>query len=226
MRFDNKPPARPGKRPVIHNVHILDASDSMRGSKYSSAIEGINTEITTLKESTEPVDYTLTIVEFKGGLPDKMEILYFMQPLDKCKHITGTGAKGMTPLYQTIHKTFEKLLAKVKPEDKTIVTIFTDGGENDSTPEYRDPSFLRELISKVETNHNFTVTFMGTEFDVNQMVDKIKLKKSNTLVHMNNAMSIQSAYATRGASLTSYSKNVVEGLDVKENFFTKQQITK
>lgn len=209
-----------GSQPTIHNVHIVDASGSMNGDKYDSAISGINAELATIRQDSS-VNYTITIVEFHGDLKGKLHTHYFMQPLDTLKgNFVGLGTGGMTPLYQVSIQTIEKLLQSIKnPEDRVILTIFTDGGENDSRHEY-SATRLEKLVSDVQKENNFTITFMGTKNDVDVMVKNIHLRAKNTLVHLNNAQSIAASYQTRRASLMAYSKSVVEdGLTVSDEFF-------
>lgn len=228
MRVDGKiinPTSNVGKQ-TVHNVHILDASGSMSGSKYDNAINSIKEEMNVIKGNTD-VNYTTTIIEFDSGYASgftgnifietakgssaRITQHNFLTPIGEYKDFKAVGAHGGTPLYETIGLTIDELLTKVKPEDKVIMTITTDGQENASYGIYKNPIVLKELLDKVQAKNNFTITFMGTEFDVETMINSLKISKNNTLVHQNTGESIGASYKLRSASLTSYSKAVASG---------------
>lgn len=217
---------------TIHNVHILDASGSMNGPKYNNALKGINGEIMAMKTNSEGM--TQTIIEFTSGLHStaKLATHYFMTPAENCTAIVGTGANGGTPLYQTVGETIEKLLAHVKPTDKVLMKIFTDGEENESKGKYVNTGThwapkseeLSRIIKMAEDNHNFTITFMGTKEDVRHMVSNIGLTESNTLVHDNTERGVQSSYSMSLASTVKYRKDVSRGVsqdELKKDFFKR-----
>lgn len=217
---------------TIHNVHILDASGSMSGGKYNNALKGINGEIMAMRTNSEGM--TQTIIEFTSGYPHnaKLTTHYFMTPAENCTAITGTGANGGTPLYQTVGETIEKLLTHVKPTDKVLMKIFTDGEENESKGKYANTGThwtpkseeLSRIIKMAEDNHNFTITFMGTKEDVRHMVSNIGLTESNTLVHDNTEFGVQHSYLMSTASTVKYRKDVSRGVsqdELKKGFFKK-----
>jgi hypothetical protein len=234
MRIDNKVPgnqAVTGGVPTIHNIHILDASGSMGGGKYTNALKGINSEIMAMKTNGD--NMTQTIIEFDSGNHNELKLTthYFMTPAANCTAITGVGASGGTPLYQTVGETLEKLLAHVKNGDKVLVKIFTDGEENASRGKYArnnrgGSEELTKIIKLVEDHHNFTVTFMGTSQDVNMMINSIGITSDNTLVHMNTPESIGSTYTMSTASTQVYRKAVSRGISqesLKGKFFKRTE---
>lgn len=217
---------------TIHNVHILDASGSMGGGKYTNALKGINSEIMAMRSNSEGM--TQTIIEFTSGHThqSKLTTHYFMTPAENCTAIVGSGANGGTPLYQTVGETIEKLLIHVKPTDKVLVKIFTDGEENESKGKYVNTGTrwapkseeLTRIIKMAEDNHNFTITFMGTKGDVENMISNIGLIGSNTLVHDNTEFGVQNSYMTSTVSTMKYRKDVSRGVsqdELKKGFFKK-----
>lgn len=235
MRIDNKIPAMQavvGNVPVIHNVHILDASGSMSGPKYNNALQGINSEIMAMKTNSEGM--TQTIIEFDSGNAGELRLTthYFMTPAANCTAITGIGARGGTPLYQTVGETIEKLLSHVKTGDKVLMKVFTDGDENMSRGKYGRSGYnggspeLSRIIKLVENNHNFTVTFMGTAEDVKMMINSIGITTDNTLIHHNTADSIGATYASARLSTQVYRKAVSRGISqesLKGKFFKRTE---
>lgn len=166
---------------------------------------------------------------------------YFMTPLAACSAITGRNTWGGTPLYQTVGEIIEKLLAAKQPDDKVVLKIFTDGDENSSTGKYAriptnvyrrdegplqvtDCPALRTLIDAVQSNSNFTITFIGTERDTSHVVKHLGMFASNTLVHDNTARGIKMSYNKLSSATRGYSKAVASGASLEElkgNFFKR-----
>ncbi len=197
---------------TIHNVHIVDISSSMSGGKLTSAIQGINGELLELK-SDKDVIYTQTLIEFNTNI----RTVCYKTPIANAA-LYQSGAGGMTALNEAIGVTLTRLKDDISPEDKVLVKIFTDGGENVSSPEWRDKSRIAQLIKECE-NRGFTVTFVGTEFDVNEAVRSYGVDASNTLVHDNSAASVSMSFmATRGAT-EKYKSKLMRGEAVERGFY-------
>ncbi len=219
----------------IHNVHILDSSGSMQGDKYSNAIAGINSETEELKTSNG--DFTQTIIEFDAqSYRDKVEgkwiiednltrdinIMphYFMVPLTKVTAITGYGAKGTTPLLQTVGRVIEALINAKAAEDRVVVKIFTDGQHNVEGGRYSTPKEVGDLIKKAEKEYNFTVAFVGTDKEVLFAQRDLGLSHWNTLVHDNTAKGIGQTYKVMSMATESYNNDVkTRGLKTSSTFF-------
>jgi uncharacterized protein YegL len=208
---------------VIHDVQILDSSYSMLGEKYDVAVKGIQQDFLALQKLAKEnpnVKYTYTLVEFS----DNMRIhLRIVDPL-KSELPHFTNFKSNTSLNQTIGETIELLLSEKKETDNVLVKIFTDGEENSSTGKYKNKEVLSSLIDRVQEQNNFTITFIGTKKDVNTVIRDLKIKSSNTLSHNNTLQSINTAFNTTTVSRSMYSKAVMDGLDVKEEFYKKESI--
>lgn len=213
-------------KPVIHNVHILDASGSMGGAKYNSAIEGINSEMALLKKD-KTVKYTQTIIEFSSPVNTLLaKEHYFMEPMSKCISIDGMGANGGTPLYEVVGNTLEKLALTKGENEAVLVKIFTDGGENSSTGKYINPKELNLMIKLCE-KMGFTIAFVGTEFDVDSMVKRVGISKQNSLIHNNSAEDITRAFKMSSESTVSYSNAVaMDGIMSIGNFYNQSDINK
>lgn len=203
-------------KPVINNVHILDISGSMGGEKLKSAIIGINDEVRELQQNKEAI-FTHTLVTFSGST--QITSVYFLEPINNVKDF-NTKDIGMTALYQAIGETLEKLFSKVKFGEKTLVKIFTDGGENGSVGKYKDTKVLREFIKTCEGN-GFTITFVGTQTDTENIIKQLSIDSSNTLVHDNTTFGIKKMANTRSVATANYVSAVVAGEDVLTGFYTK-----
>lgn len=208
-----------GQKERILNVFIVDASGSMAGQKYHNAISGVNELLKSIK-ADNLTDNNVLIVEFEER--NIKHRLGLDQPIPEM--YIGMGHGGMTPLNQAIGETLEFVVserkAKHTPTTKVLVNIFTDGGENSSSGMYRDPSNLKKFITELESD-GFTITFIGTQAEVNYAVNTLHMDSSNTLVHDNTAKGINTAYSATLRSRVSYSKAVADGEDVTRGFYSK-----
>lgn len=208
-----------GEKARIHNVFIVDASGSMSGGKYENAISGVNELLKSIVADTD-TDNNVMIVEFEDkNIETRLDLGAKIPSSYK-----GMGTGGMTPLNQAIGQTLEYVEKKRKKEygvnDKVLVSIFTDGGENSSGGKFRDPKKLSEYIKKLE-NEGFTITFIGTQQEVNYAIQALAMDASNTLVHTNTAASVKMSFDTTVKARMVYSKSVAKGEDVKAQFYTK-----
>ena len=210
-----------GEKARIHNVFIIDASGSMSGSKYDNAINGVNEVLLDIKKDTDTIN-TVTIVEFEGRkISRRLDMENASSLPDKYREM-GTG--GMTPLNQAVGETLDYILkqrnSKFAKEDKVLVNVFTDGGENSSSGKYSNGYVLGEFIKTLEQD-GFTVTFMGTQTEVQYATATLNLTASNTLVHTNTAASVKTSYDTTLRARKMYFKSVSLGEDVKTAFYSK-----
>jgi hypothetical protein len=216
FKFDPASTPQPKVKSLIHNVHILDASGSMEGPKYNNAVVGIKMELEELKKNKN-ADFTQTLIEFCGYGNSEH---FFMTPMEKVGSWKPRGADGGTPLYITVGTVLTRLRSQVKSGEKVLVKIFTDGGDTEWGRGGWDIKSVKKLIDSLESE-GFTIAFVGTDGDVANIVKNMGVKSSNTLSHDNSAAGVKKAFDITRSATMMYSKSVVDGLDVKENFYTK-----
>lgn len=197
--------------PVIHNVHILDTSGSMAGLKLQNAVKGINAELEELKKDAE-VTYKQTIVTFN----DYIHVIHKNEPIHNVPKI-NVSSGGMTALYQAICETIEDIL-KTNTGEKVLIKIFTDGEENNSRGKFKVAYEVSKTIKEAEAK-NCTVTFVGTQQDVNSIIRKLSIDSTNTLVHNNTGEGVEDAFSKSLSATRSYSKKVLAGEDVLTGFY-------
>lgn len=202
-------------KPTIHNVHIVDISYSMSGGKIESAVEGVNIEMEELKKDTA-VEYTQTIVEFSAS--NQIFTRCNKIPIKSCSRYS-TRTLGSTALNQAAGETLAGLLRTHTKGEKVLVKIFTDGEENASTGPYRSSSALANLIKECEDTNDFTVTFVGTERDVKNVIDHLHIDASNTLSHDNTTRGVQQAFFASVGATQLYSQKVLAKKEVKKGFY-------
>jgi uncharacterized protein YegL len=208
------------QKPKIHVVNILDISSSMDGLKFNNAFSGIVNEIKELKLD-DSIDYTATFVSFSYA--SEIRTHYFNSPLSEVK-TPIIRPYGMTALNEAVAETLEKLLLLKNEGFKTIVSIFTDGGENGSDRKYKQEGYMAEVIKRAEDS-GITVTFIGTDLDVRQVTKDFNLKSSNTLVHNNTGEGVKMSFMVKSEGTRSYASKVLAGATQDElltGFYSKQ----
>jgi uncharacterized protein YegL len=210
------PPSNPvnngDSKPTIHIVSILDASSSMEGGKFNNALLGLQNELKELKENTE-INYLTTFCYF--SYPSDIVIPHFRQFV---KDVNSINARcyGNTALYDAIGQILTRVKNTTQPGEKVLINITTDGEENSSREWNR--SSVAKLIKECETL-GFTVTFVGTERDVKEVVRNLNVDYSNTLVHDNTSQGVADSFNTRSMATKSYSAKVLNNEDVLTGFY-------
>lgn len=198
-------------KPTIHIVDIIDCSGSMSGGKIRNAIKGINDGIKELQNS-DIADYIYTICDFSDA--SDINFSYINKNIKEVGKI-DSSARGITALYDAIGITLGKVQDNVLKGEKVLVNIYTDGGENGSR--IFSSVGISNLISVLKDD--YTVTFIGTSYDVAQVTTILSIESSNTLVYDGSATGLASSMTTNSIARTAYSKNVALGNDVSKGFF-------
>lgn len=163
----------------IYNLIILDASGSM-SSIYDQALSGVNETIASIKiaqtDMPEQLQF-LTLVSFAdGGKP--LEVMNKLTPIEYVTPKTKNDytLRGCTALYDAIGESVTELSSIVPEDDKALVTIITDGWENDSK-EWTAKS-VKQLVNRLK-ERGWVFTFIGANQDVVYEAGKIGI--ANTL---------------------------------------------
>lgn len=194
----------PDKNTKIHKVVILDCSGSMQGEKYNAAEQGVREDYK-LCQDQGFADYLL--VEFSSNYTEK----YYKN----WEPITFNPKFNSTALYSTIVGVLTKVSNQYSKDEKVLVQIFTDGQDTDSS-RYRGDA---AKIIKECNERGWTVTFVGTQYDVHFIQLNLNIDSTNTLVHDNTPEGMKMSFETYRGATANYSKNVSRGLDVTTGFF-------
>lgn len=188
----------------LHKVVLLDCSGSMQGEKYNAAETGVKLDYQECKNDF--TDYLL--VEFSSS---RRETLYKFD-----SELKFNPWFGGTALYNTIVNVFESLLKTTPKEDKVLVQIFTDG--QDTYNYGNERSKTKKLIEEFKAK-GWTVTFVGTEYDVAYIQTNLSIDSTNTLVHDNTGSGVAQSFETYREATRSFTKNVAEGKETTRGFF-------
>ena len=154
----------------IYNLIIVDESGSMSGLD-SATIAGVNETINTVREAQtkfgDKQQHFLTLVTFDSRKSDypSVRTLINRQAIDKVSDFSDYHPHGCTPLYDAIGISVTELSNHISadPDATGIVTILTDGMENDS----RHYNFqqIRMLIENLKEK-GWTFSYVGSAHDV------------------------------------------------------------
>lgn len=150
----------------IYNLIILDASGSM-ASIYDQALSGVNETIMTIKTAQHDMPELLqflTLVSFSNA-GEPLEVMNKLTPIELVAKKTRKDytLRGMTALYDAIGDSVTELRSTICREDKALVTIITDGGENDS--ERWTEHSVKQLVEELK-EQGWVFTFIGANQDV------------------------------------------------------------
>lgn len=199
---------------VIHDVYILDASGSMGNPEYTGdkayyALQGC-------LENVNDNNHLKTICVFSGSRE-----IYF--PYIKTNTIITENklrkywSHGMTALNDAIMETLSKF-DNISTDNVVNVKIFTDGGENDSKKYRYLNKEVSEKIQECEVK-GWTISFIGTEYDVQKAMLRYSIDESNTLVHDNTGEGFKKAMNTTRSAMKTFKSRVSRGLDTTYGFY-------
>lgn len=213
----SKPMATPEKvsettaqKPVVIVIDVIDCSGSMSGPKVNNAIQGINSGVYEMKKETL-VDYKYAICDFAGRGDCNVSPIKDIKDVSPFRFTT----RGMTALNDAVANVLTKAKGEKTPEQKVLVNIYTDGGENNSRVSQRE---VKELVNECEAN-GFTITFIGTEQDTRDIINDYNIKESNTQSYDGTARGLQESMVMNMNARGSYADKLSKGLDVTVGFF-------
>ena len=164
----------------VHNLIIVDASGSMT-SIYEQALAGINETLSTIREEakkSDKIEQSVTVLSFASG-GEPLQYAYRNTIAEQTSPLTPNDytLRGMTALYDAIGTSVTDLEKSKGKEDKVLVTIITDGYENDSIE--WDGASVKKLIDRL-CKKGWVFTYIGANQDAALEAGKIGVKNSLT----------------------------------------------
>lgn len=144
------------KSDKVHLIMVLDESGSMY-DVWEDTVGGTNSYFDGLKSAEDQVDYLVTIVVFSTNF----RIICEDVPLSEVPKIDQKNyhPMGMTALYDAVGTGIARTEKKVKPGDKVLMVVTTDGQEN-SSKEYSS-DVVRAKIEYLQKEQNWTFVYLG-----------------------------------------------------------------
>lgn len=201
----------------VHNLIILDESGSMSSIK-KTIIQGFNELVQTIqgieKKFPEQEHY-VSLISF-NSLGQKFH--YFIEPAKNLEPLNDKSysPNSLTPLFDAMGFSINKLSQYL--QDKTsynvLVTILTDGEENDS--QEFSGEIIKKLVEELKEKR-WTFTYIGTDHDVEKFAISISI--NNTMVFSKNSAEIQTMFRKDQKARTDYSRKIQLNQDTSSNYF-------
>src|SRR5574344_513501 len=147
----------------VFNLLILDESGSM-SSIEQATVSGLNETIQSMKHAQEKYPEQEHFVSLMSFNSEGRKYHYDCIPVNDIKLFDGKDYEPNcgTPLYDAIGSGIAKLRRQVTDDDEVLVTIITDGLENDSY-EY-DFKAVTSLMDKMKSR-GWMITYIGANQD-------------------------------------------------------------
>src|SRR5574344_494465 len=147
----------------VFNLLILDESGSM-SSIEQATVSGLNETIQSMKHAQEKYPEQEHFVSLMSFNSEGRKYHYDCTPANDITLFDGKDYEpdSCTPLYDAIGSGIAKLRRQVTDDDQVLVTIITDGLENDSH-EY-DFKAVTSLMDKMKSR-GWVITYMGANQD-------------------------------------------------------------
>ena len=159
----------------VHNLIILDESGSMNVIK-DFIMRGFNEIVQNLKAletKYSEQEHFITFITFNGL---RTRLVHFVEPVSELQEIDSTSyhPNSSTPLYDAMGYGLNLLRKKLQDKDQcsVLVTILTDGEENDSTEYSREA--IRSLVNELK-QANWLIKYIGTDHDVQKVADSFSI---------------------------------------------------
>ncbi|TSA51085.1 MAG: VWA domain-containing protein, partial [Sphingobacteriales bacterium] len=201
----------------VHNLIILDESGSMQSIK-STIIQGFNEIVQTVKgiQSRFPEqEHFISMLTFNSF---GQKLLHFMEPVNKLEQIDEKkySPNASTPLYDAMGFGFTKLRKALdnQTDCNVLVTILTDGQENDSK-EYTGEA-IKKLIEELKLNR-WTFTYIGADHDVEEFALSISI--TNHMVFEKNVSYVRNMFSKEMKARESFSQKIRDEEDTSDDFY-------
>lgn len=163
----------------VYNVIILDKSGSMESIRQA-AVSGFNETLNGIKKAQEKYaesqEHYVTLVAFCSC---ETKQIFDKVPVTEARHLTMEDYQPCccTPLYDAMGFTLATMRKHVKEiEDAVVVvTIITDGMENDSK-EYTGAA-VKELVEQLK-GEGWTFTYMGANQNSVEVAFNLSIRNS------------------------------------------------
>jgi len=202
---------------LVTNLIILDESGSMQSIK-TQTINGFN-ELTqsiktTEKEFPEQFHYISFVTFNSQGIKNRIDFM----PVRELELDEGIDYQpnAMTPLYDAIGTSIMQIKSKLQnvQDHRVLVTILTDGLENDSR-EFKH-KHVKKLISQLKPK-GWTFTFIGADFDVMKVSKDISI--INYCYFKKSEEGVSEFFDKEMKARKNYMKKIHDGEDTSDDYF-------
>ncbi len=176
---------------------VQDRSGSMQ-SRVKETISGFNEYVDDLAQDNSDEAF-LTLVQFD----DEYLVTEEDTPVAKVKSLNEDTfvPRGMTALLDAVGRGITDLKKRMNDDDRALVVIMTDGGENSSSEYTRDQ--IQKMIRDCEKEGNWTFVFLGAGTDSWSGGSMLGLRRNQGVFYGADSHSHGVAYKGLAATTTS-----------------------
>lgn len=184
----------------VFNLIILDESGSMICIK-KPAIDGVNETVQTIRAAQKKhpeQEHYVSLVTFNSS---NIKYVFENMAADRVEELTPAQYEPAcgTPLYDAMGNALTRLRHNVAEADVVLVTIITDGYENDST-EYNQAT-IKALVEDLKS-HKWIFTYIGANQDVVSVAKTISVQ--NTLCFNTDEKGTEAMFSNENKSRTRF----------------------
>ena len=163
---------------TVHNLLILDESGSMQ-SIFRQALSGCNETIQLVRAADKRHDnqrHRFSLVAFNST---ETRTILDDVPIAEVRDLTEEDylPDACTPLYDAMGRAITALERNVEEGDRVLVTVVTDGLENDSQEYSLDA--IRAMTGRLR-NKGWTFIYMGANQDADAIAAELNIRNKLT----------------------------------------------
>ncbi|MCO6463307.1 MAG: VWA domain-containing protein [Saprospiraceae bacterium] len=205
----------------VHNLIILDESGSMDPIK-DTIISGFNELVQTIQGIEKQFPDQEHFISFISFNSLGTKLFHLIDPVSKLEEINADdyNPNSCTPLYDAMGYAITKLrqILQGKKDYNVLVTVLTDGEENDSK-EFSGND-IKKLIEKLKMER-WTFTYIGTDHDVDKVATSLSI--NNTMIFEKSGYGVKEMFAKEARARRSYGEKLDLNLDTSSNFYEDEE---
>ncbi len=196
-------------------VIILDKSGSMESTR-DATISAFNEQIETIREMTESVDVTLSLVTFNHVAcvnAWRADPAAF-EPLSRETYRPG----GNTAMYDAVGKAVDKFAFDewLSKKETYLFIIISDGVENSS--QRYTAAMLADRITRLQATDRWTFSYIGANQNLAEVSDRMGIPRSNMAAYENTAAGTRRMGSMASEALRRYLRRAANGMASSLNF--------
>ena len=207
----------------VYNLVILDKSGSM-DSIRKEAVDGYNETLATVqaaqRKHADTQEHFVSLAAFCGC---GIDMIHDKKPIGEVEKLKPEQYSPccMTPLYDAIGITINKLKADIKDDEDAavLVTIITDGYEN-ASKEWNAPA-IKKLVDECK-KEGWVFAFIGAGEDIVKIATTISI--SNTIVWEKTSQGTADMFSTENAAHSRFYDKMAAPCSVGASIFERKKM--
>lgn len=193
---------------------VLDRSGSMSAVK-DAVVESVNNFLNDQKNNHGMYVGAVQFDSMKTADGGFCEPIFSFTAVDRTPRLAQGDyqPRGSTPLLAAIAEAIGKLEQVVRPIDRALLIVQTDGLEN-ASPKEITRTVIKDLIKSKEEQGNWTFVFLGADIDAWAEGGSLGVYAGSTAQYANTASDTKIMYATVSNRTANWYASTAGGLSV------------